>query len=206
MNSSPATPLKLDPKAVLSKFDLESKIKRYLQLLESENQKINLVSRETSPSDLEKLAAESVFPFEIIKTRTFASYLDIGSGGGFPAFPIMMSLGPKKSVLVERTKKKAVALNRMSQELGLNAEVLDENFEECDFEFKFDLTTLRLVRLTKPLLKKIAALLKPDGLFIYYSKYEEKPSDKKLMSSEYSFISSAGGPTKSFTIFSKQTS
>ncbi len=204
MTSSPVTPLTLDPKTVLSKYDPESKIKRYLQLLESENKKTNLVSRETSPTDLEKLAAESVFPFEIIKTRTFASYLDIGSGGGLPAFPIIMSLGPTKSVLVERTKKKATALKRISSELGLNAKVLDENFEECEFDSKFDLITLRLVKLTKPLLRKIAALLKTDGLFIYYSKYEEKPPDKKLMSSEYSFISSAGGPTKSFTIFSKQ--
>ncbi|HEX2897757.1 MAG TPA: RsmG family class I SAM-dependent methyltransferase [candidate division Zixibacteria bacterium] len=205
MNSSSTTPLLFDQKAVLLKFDPESNIKLYLQLLESENQKINLVSRETSPSDLEKLAAESVFPFEIIKAGSISSYLDIGSGGGFPAFPIIMCTDPKNSVLVERTKKKAVVLNRMSQELGLNVEVLDQNFEECDFESKFNLITLRLVKLNLPLLKKIAALLTPPGHFVYYSKFVEKSAIKNIKKSEYTFTSTSGGPLKAFTIFSKQS-
>lgn len=205
MTSSSTTPLLFDQKAVLSKFDPESKIKQYFQLLESENQKVNLVSRETSASDLEKLAAESIFPLEIIKPVPSPSYLDIGSGGGMPAFPIIMCIAPKKSVLVERTKKKAAALIRMSQELKLKTEVLGQNFEECDTSSKFDLVTLRLVKLTLPLLKKIAALLTSSGHFIYYSKFEEKSALKGMTKAEYFYTPTAGGPLKSFTIFSKQS-
>ncbi len=195
--------LEFTPQTILAKYDPESKIKQYLTLLKAENQKINLVSRETSDADLERLAAESLLPFEAIGHCSFNSYLDIGSGGGFPAFPILMSSKIGKATLIERTKKKAIALGRMAGNLGLKIKVLDSNFEECQISEKFDLITLRLVRPTKPLLKKISQLLKTGGTLVYYSDFKDIP-EIGLESDSYSYISIPQGGTKHFTVFVKQ--
>ncbi|NOY89412.1 MAG: hypothetical protein GXO93_08520, partial [FCB group bacterium] len=93
---------------IIKKYDIENQLKTYFDILQKENEKVNLVSRETiNKNGLDILAAESLFPFEFIETPSFACYLDIGSGGGFPALPILMGSNIKKAVLVERTLKKA---------------------------------------------------------------------------------------------------
>ena len=199
---NPKSPLEFASEAILSKHDPDSKIKQYLTLLRAENQKINLVSRETSDFDLERLAAESLLPLEVIKHRGFDNYLDIGSGGGFPAFPIIISAKIGKATLIERTKKKAAALERMAGELGLKIKVLDSNFEECKFSLKFELVTLRLVKLTKPLLKRISLLLKAGGIFVYYSEFKNIP-ELELESTSYSYTSGNAGQIKYFTVFTK---
>jgi 16S rRNA (guanine527-N7)-methyltransferase len=194
--------LKFDPQIILSKFGLDSKIKQYLDLLKLENKKINFVSRETSDSDFERLAAESLLPFEAIGTKRFDHYLDIGSGGGFPAIPIIMSAKIGGATLIERTKKKAAALERIAGKLGLKIRILDANFDECRFSEKFDLITLRLVKLTKPLLKRISQLLKSGGTFVYYSDFKES-SGNELGITSYSYTTAEDSPVKTFTIFVK---
>ncbi len=203
MSDQPPTQLSFAPPEILFKYDPDSKLKQYLDLLEAENRKINLVSRETSRSDLVRLSAESLLPFEVVKAHQFLNYLDIGSGGGFPAFPIIMSLKPTKSVLVERTNKKASALKRMSKQLGIQVEIFDRNFDECEFSGKFDLITLRLVKLTGPLLKKISNLLDRRGVFIYYSKLADEIITKNLSETKYAYTLEVHSPIKSFTVFSK---
>ena len=199
---NPKSPLEFASEAILSKHDPDSKIKQYLTLLKAENQKINLVSRETSDFDLERLAAESLLPLEVIEHRGFDNYLDIGSGGGFPAFPIIMMAKIGKATLIERTKKKAAALERMAGELGLKIKVLDSNFEECKFSLKFELVTLRLVKLTKPLLMRISLLLKAGGIFVYYSEFKNIP-EIELESASYSYTSGMVSQVKYFTVFTK---
>lgn len=202
VDSAPVT-LEFNPQATLVRYDPESKIKQYLQLLESENKKINLVSRETSHADLERLAAESLLPFEVIKVRHFSNYLDIGSGGGFPAFPIIISLGPTEATLIERTKKKAESLKRISRGLGLSIEVFNRNFEECKLSGNFDLITLRLVKLTSSLVKKIAVLISAGGIFIHFSECGAALVPRNLSASNYHYVFGPSGLKKSFTIFSK---
>jgi len=200
---NPKSLIEFSPQTILSKYDSDSKIRLYLALLKAENQKINLVSRETSDFDLERLVAESLLPFEIIGHLSFDNYLDIGSGGGFPAIPIIMSAKIGKATLLERTTKKAAALERMAAELGLKIRVLDSNFEECKFSEKFDLITLRLVKLTKPLLKKISLLLKAGGTFVYYAEFKDTLATG-LESGSYSYTSAPPSGIKYFTVFNKQ--
>jgi len=197
--------LEFSQKAIISKYDPDSKLKHYFDLLQEENQKINLVSRETSRQDLERLAAESLLPFEVIESRNFKNYLDIGTGGGLPALPIIMCIAPQKSTLVERTKKKAGAIARISSNLGLRPSILNTNFEECDFNEKFDLITLRLVKLDKPLFRKISNLLSIDGIFVYYSNYSEDTSKTGFNKSVHTYNTSADTPSKKFTIISKES-
>ncbi|MEA1980280.1 MAG: RsmG family class I SAM-dependent methyltransferase, partial [candidate division Zixibacteria bacterium] len=78
----------INPKEILSKYNLTDKVETYFQLLKKENRNLNLVSRETIESGLVELAAESIYPLEYIQNNNIDNYLDIGSGGGFPSIPI----------------------------------------------------------------------------------------------------------------------
>ena len=87
---------------ILQKHSKNGSLDDYLSLLTLENEKTNLVSRETSAADLKRLIAESLVPFEKLELKTVNNYLDIGSGGGLPAIPIILTKNPPESVLIER--------------------------------------------------------------------------------------------------------
>lgn len=182
---------------LLAALDPEKKIYKYFDLLFDENKKINLVSRETSLGGLVKLAAESLAPFENDLKDSLSlpngSYLDIGSGGGFPALPVAIVGQFSKFTLVERTQKKAAALTRISKALDLQPKVISGTFEEVSISRAFDLITMRLVRLDERLFKKVMACLKPGGCFLYYSDYpnSSKVKDISIVSRSYSIGSQA---------------
>jgi len=192
---------------IIKKYDIENQLKTYFDILKKENEKINLVSRETIGSNgLDILAAESLLPFEFIGTTSFTNYLDIGSGGGFPALPIVMSTTINNVLLVERTQKKAAALKRIIKDLEFESQrinVIDKTVEECSFDLSFDLITLRLVKLTAKLYKFIMSLLKKNGVFIYYAS-PDITKNSKIKGITYYYNSTNQNIQKSFTIFTKQ--
>ena len=49
---------------IISEFDLKNGLNSYLDILLEYNKKVNLVSRETSRSDLIRLAADCLIPFK----------------------------------------------------------------------------------------------------------------------------------------------
>lgn len=146
------------------------RLSQYWELLMAENAKVNLVSRETTLAEFNRMVAESLMPLDLV-SKNFSSYLDIGSGGGLPSIIMLLSgriQGP--AWLVERTQKKTAALSRMLDVLSLQAQPIPETFEEVPLTRKFDLITLRYVKLTPQLLRRILPALAPTGVFAYYAK------------------------------------
>ncbi len=109
MNSEPVVE-KVDPHAILRKYDPQSRLGLYFRWLTKENDRINLVSRETIADGLERLAFESLVPLEKIDRSHIRNYLDIGSGGGIPAIPLLLAATSKgqccHATLVERVQNK----------------------------------------------------------------------------------------------------
>ena len=204
--SDPTTSVTFDPAELLSRYDPDGKLSSYFDLLKTENQKVNLVSRETINSGLNILAAESLLPLGLIERKSFESYLDIGSGGGFPAIPIILAGQVKTAFLVERTSKKTLALGRILKGLDLADDMVQTHrgsFEECDFNMKFDLITLRLVALTKKILRKVKSVLSDDGYFVYYSSPPEEISTPDWLPVTYCYEVDNPTRQKAFTIFKK---
>ena len=191
---------------ILKKHTHHGSLQDYLSLLTLENEKTNLVSRETSASDLKRLIAESLVPFEKLELETVNNYLDIGSGGGLPAIPIIIALNPAKSILIERRNKKASALRRISFELKIKPAIIQQTFEEIEFDHTFDLITVRLVRLSTAILNKISEILSHLALFIYYGAFQSSKCPDELSYSVYSYATGDDTPAKSFTIFKKTNS
>lgn len=193
----------LDIEKLLSKYD-SRKIEAYYNTLRAENEKLNLVSRETIDSKLPQLVAESLLPFEYIEQKSYSHYVDIGSGGGLPALPIILTQNIKNSTLTERIGKKADSLERMKESLALNnLTVISKQLEECKFEHSFDLVTMRLVKLNNRLLTKTCKILKKNGLFIYYHKPEFKIADSSLSVVIYSYSIGLNSVDKYFSLITK---
>jgi 16S rRNA (guanine527-N7)-methyltransferase len=187
MSASAHLTRSLDPESLLKGLDPEKRLSRYFELLVAENKRVNLVSRETIQSGLPKLAAESLLPFESVHPTKVANHLDIGSGGGFPAFPILLTQEIQNATLVERTQKKAAALRRMLRGLSVDANIIERSFEELSLAANFDLITIRLVKLTPKIYTKVLAALKPGGTLVYYAEWDKSLSTEGLRRSSISY-------------------
>ncbi|MFK7745012.1 MAG: 16S rRNA (guanine(527)-N(7))-methyltransferase RsmG [Roseobacter sp.] len=106
----------------------------YHDLLIKWNPKINLVSK-SSISDIWNRHiwdSAQIVPFASEGT----SWLDIGSGGGFPGLVVAIyakELQPDRKVtMVESDQRKTAFLRTVIRELGLNAEVLAKRVEAMD--------------------------------------------------------------------------
>lgn len=170
-----------------SKFDGRLKFAEFVRLLLAENERINLVSRETTEDDLYKLIADCLFPFSqsckisiSMKSSgaTRARALDVGSGGGLPGVPLGLVFGGTEFTMIERTQKKARFLGEAMEKLGISGSALGLDFSEADREGKilensFDLACMRWVKLERSILGLFAKALKPGGVFLYYSPLPE---------------------------------
>jgi len=187
--------LRLDPDTLFEEFSCRDRIEQYLDLLLEENQQLNLVSRETSRDDLRRLAAESIFPLKSIESGA-GSYLDVGSGGGFPSIPIMLALEgavtSPQTTLVERIGKKAAALQRLVSGLDLEPNVINMTLEDIKPPGSANLITIRLVKLTDKLLAVASRWLKPDGCILYYSQPDFHIDERKFHVKPISFVSVTG--------------
>ena len=113
---------------------------RFIVMLKKGNDEINIISKETAKNDVirERHIVDSaqVIDFVDINSNIIT---DIGSGGGMPGIIIsLMTKNLKNSIkvnLYEKSHHKCSFLRKVSRELELNTEVIQENiFERQNLE------------------------------------------------------------------------
>lgn len=109
--------------------DLES----YAQLLRQWQKVQNLVSRETLDQVWTRHFADSLQALTLL-TPEDRRFLDLGSGGGFPALPLAIASkgSDRHFTLVEPTSRKVSFLRTVAWELGLNVTVMGARIEAID--------------------------------------------------------------------------
>lgn len=109
--------------------DLES----YAALLKKWQAVQNLVSRETLGAVWERHFADSLQALPLLSGGD-REFMDLGSGGGFPALPLAIaSKGlDRHFVLVEPTARKVSFLRTVARELDLNVTVIGRRSDEID--------------------------------------------------------------------------
>lgn len=126
----------------------------YLELLLRANEGMNLVSRrEAEPEALVRrhlLEALEALPLLPPPGERTLRLLDVGSGGGFPAIPILLVRRDLEGTLVESIGKKARFLEETLSALGLAGRVVNERFPAPALsrllgEARFDVLTSRAV-------------------------------------------------------------
>lgn len=145
----------------------------FLAFLQTENATTNFVSAKAAePEELvnrhleDSLLGLPFLPRQV--NGTSLRLLDIGSGGGFPAIPLLLVRRDFGATLVEATRKKCAFLEAACRRLALTAEVVNARFPGS-FPMNrppYDILTTRavaaagrLVRAARPLLSSSARAL-----------------------------------------------
>jgi 16S rRNA (guanine527-N7)-methyltransferase len=105
------------------------KLEHHYQLLERWNRSLNLTAIRTMEQAVLRHYAESIFLAVQLRTLgTNCSATDIGSGAGFPGFPVAVVLPRWHVTLIESHQRKAVFLRESTRGLD-NISVVAKRFE-----------------------------------------------------------------------------
>ena len=108
----------------------------FIAMLQKRNEEINIISKETARNEVIR-ERHIVDCLQIIDFIDLSSNIitDIGSGGGMPGIIISImiknSKNPIKVNLYEKSHHKSSFLRKVSRELKLNTEVIQENIFEA---------------------------------------------------------------------------
>lgn len=148
---------------------------RYYTLLAKWNERINLTAFRLPPAGDDE-AVDRLLVEPVVAARYVASdakdMLDVGSGGGSPAIPLLLAAPQLRLRMVESKTRKAVFLREAVRELDLPAVVETARFEELlakpEMHEGFDLVTIRAVRVEQRTLLTLQAFLRCGGqLFLF---------------------------------------
>ena len=122
----------------------QSDLEAYAALLIKWNAVQNLVSRETIGELWPRHIADSLQLMKHLKPADL-TFLDLGSGGGFPAIPLAIASREteRRFSLVEPIAKKASFLRTVARELVLPVTVHPLRAEQIDSRETFDVITSR---------------------------------------------------------------
>ncbi len=155
---------------------------RHLDLVIEQNKTLNL-TRIVSPEEAVRLhILDSLTILETLRQAPDGPFADLGTGAGFPGIPLSIATG-RSATLVESVRKKAAAVERFVEELGLSEriEVSSQRAEELASTRPgaFTAVVARALSSLPALLELASPLLAPGGLLIAM---KARPSGEELES------------------------
>ena len=155
----------------ISEDSAEKEIK-YLRYLLLMNETMNLTSVRNEDDAVVLHLADSLTILHEFDTYRIKSFLDIGSGGGLPAIPVLIGRDCIRGILTESIQKKANALKQFCDYLSIQDRVVieDKRIEEIGMKDTYrnslQCVTARAVAKANVLIEYAAPLLKMDGVLI----------------------------------------
>lgn len=146
------------------------KFEKYYELLLFYNSKFNITAITEREEVIEKHFVDSILGVDkIIGDK----WIDIGSGGGFPAIPVKILKPDVELTLLEATGKKCEFLKTVCKELGLKkVSVINGRAEEIaktdEYREKFDVCSARAVARLNTLAEYCLPFVKVGGRFVSY--------------------------------------
>ncbi len=102
------------------------------------NKTVNLFSKKTKRSDLEKHIVHSLLLNGITKRRDCNLILDAGTGGGLPGLPLAIIRRDKNFLLVDKVQKKCLVIRDIVRALDLpNVRALHSDLADADVRSPF---------------------------------------------------------------------
>jgi 16S rRNA (guanine(527)-N(7))-methyltransferase RsmG len=120
-----------------------AQLQKHYELLVRWNQRLNLTSLADEAEIVERHYCESLF-LAIHLPPGVLSVADVGSGAGFPGFPVAIFRPACQVTLIESHQRKAVFLREASRDVS-NVRILAKRAE--DVQDRFDFAISRAVRL-----------------------------------------------------------
>jgi len=164
----------------------------FIEMLQMKNEKINIISKETAKNEVirERHITDSAQIIEFIDLNSNI-VTDIGTGGGMPGIVISIMLKNLKNStkvnLYEKSHHKSAFLRKVSRDLKLNTEVIQQNiFETHNLE-----SGTIMARAFKPMPVVLDLVYKNfssyKNLILFMGKNGEKILEETLKSWEFDF-------------------
>lgn len=148
--------------------DKADKLLKLYEFLVEYNQNVNL----TAITDFEEVVVkhfiDSVLPFSMIDIKENSSFIDVGTGAGFPSIPLMIVRPDLKGTLLEALNKRCVFLEKACDLTKVDAKVVHGRAEDYTKEKReaFDFATARAVAAMPVLCEYCIPYVKTGGRFI----------------------------------------
>lgn len=148
--------------------DKADKLLKLYEFLVEYNQNVNL----TAITDFEEVVVkhfiDSVLPFSMIDIKENSSFIDVGTGAGFPSIPLMIVRPDLKGTLLEALNKRCVFLEKACELTGVDPKVIHGRAEDYAKEKReaFDFATARAVAAMPVLCEYCIPYIKTGGSFI----------------------------------------
>lgn len=127
----------------------------------------NLISRNDANRIVDRHVRESIEPAHWLESSGARRWLDLGSGGGFPAIPLALLGVGEHWTLVESRRNKTLFLRKVVEDLGIgNADVVQDRLENrvgSTWDLAFDGFTSRATLRLGPTLELAARFVRPGG-------------------------------------------
>lgn len=133
----------------------------YAERLAKWNRAINLVAKPTVNQTWTRHFLDSAQLLDYVPTNS-RTWIDLGSGAGFPGLVIAIMRPDISVTLVESDRRKSVFLTETARETGTDVSVLCERAEAIDI--KSDIVSARALASLSDLLELAKPLLSPKGV------------------------------------------
>ena len=163
---------------------------KFLELLYNKNQIMNLTAIRDKKGMLEKHFIDSLLLTKVINDDE-KSFIDVGTGAGFPGLVLAIYYPEKKFLLVDSVRKKIEFINEVIKELNLqNVTTSFERAEELikDKRESFDVALCRGVANLRIISEYMIPFIKVNGRFLpqklNLNEVEESKNALKILNSK----------------------
>ncbi|MBE6901703.1 MAG: 16S rRNA (guanine(527)-N(7))-methyltransferase RsmG [Ruminococcaceae bacterium] len=132
------------------------------------NKNVNLTAITEFEDVVMKHFIDSVLPFTMVEIDQGASFIDVGTGAGFPSLPLLIYRPDLKATLCDSLNKRCVYLEKACAEIGVTAKIVHARSEELGRKLReeFDFATARAVAAMPVLMEYCLPFVKVGGRFI----------------------------------------
>ncbi len=142
------------------------------------NKNVNLTAITDFKDVVMKHFIDSVLPFTMTEIQQGSSFIDVGTGAGFPSLPLLIYRPDLKGTLCDSLNKRCVYLEKACAEIGIKAEIVHVRSEELGRKRreKYDFSTARAVAAMPVLMEYCMPFVKVGGRFIALKSVNEDMS------------------------------
>ena len=149
----------------------EQQAEKYVKLCDfmvDYNKNVNLTAITDFEDVVMKHFVDSVLPFTMVELPQGASFIDVGTGAGFPSLPLLIYRPDLKGTLCDSLAKRCTYLEKACAEISVEAEIIHARSEELGRKRReeFDFSTARAVAAMPVLMEYCLPFVKVGGRFI----------------------------------------
>ena len=143
------------------------------------NKNVNLTSITEFDDVIVKHFIDSVLPFKMLGISGNESIIDVGTGAGFPALPLLICYPDLKATLCDSLAKRCTYLELACNKIGVNAEIIHARSEELGRKRReqYDIATARAVAAMPVLSEFCVPFVRIGGKFIALKSVNEDISE-----------------------------